>query len=387
MADDERNALVVQGPRSLAEVGAGARKILSNVVSDALTVASSREKALSSTPFRIGDYELRQSDYTQILNWAKALTIDSETLIKRLENISFTPNVLREKMFFTVEKGAIVSLSLDVVALPLKNFDWVTGLSILDLAVFREVLRNKNISLSLSSVLLSSLRSLFIRYIELIELDLSKVPNLTELWCDRNQLTDLDLSKVPNLAELWCDLNQLTELDLSRVPNLTILSCGINQLTELDISNAPNLTRLSCMRNKLTELDLSNVPNLSILFCHGNILTELYPSNVPQLTNLDCSANQISELDLSAVPNLTILHCEKNLITELDVTANRALTELHCDGSVRIVKLPNQNFNMIFDEVNNTLSCSAVPPDDAGITEIFEAEFQKLAAFVPRWRR
>ena len=85
MADDERKALVVQGPRSLAEVGAGARKILSSVVSDALTVVSSREKALTSTSLRIGSYEFREPDYRQILIWAKALAIEPEALVRRLE--------------------------------------------------------------------------------------------------------------------------------------------------------------------------------------------------------------------------------------------------------------------------------------------------------------
>ena len=92
MADDEHKALVVQRSRSLAEVGAGARKILSSVVSDALTLTYSREKALTSTVFRIGSYEFREPDYAQILNWANRLDIDPEALVRQLSADSFTHN-------------------------------------------------------------------------------------------------------------------------------------------------------------------------------------------------------------------------------------------------------------------------------------------------------
>jgi hypothetical protein len=124
MADDERKALVVQGPRSLAEVGAGARKILSSVVSDALTIVSSREKAVTSTLFRIGSYEFREPDYSQILIWARALRICPVALVNTLEKTCFRYGWL-PKVAFAVEQGAIVSLPWDVVALAHRCFVWV----------------------------------------------------------------------------------------------------------------------------------------------------------------------------------------------------------------------------------------------------------------------
>lgn len=71
--------------------------------------------------------------------------------------------------------------------------------------------------------------------LDLSMLNLSHIPNLTELWCSGNQLTELDLSLVPNLTKLWCYDNDLTEIDLSHVPDLTNLSCEDNKLTEIDI--------------------------------------------------------------------------------------------------------------------------------------------------------
>jgi hypothetical protein len=317
MADGEQNALVVQGQRSLAEVGAGPRSILSSVVSDALAVARSREKALAAARFRIGNYGFREPDYSQLLIWAKALEIEPEALVQQLEKTSFEyPS--ETKNIFTVEQGAIVSLAWDLKALPLKTFDWVRGLSIWELAVFGKEAEHPNISFSLPC-----LRWLFIGSIKLKKLDLSNVPNLTELSCSENQLTRLDLSHAPNLTKLDCYKNQLTRLDVSNVPGLTGLLCSENQLTEFDLSNVPNLTSLLCSENQLTKLDLSNVPNLTDLYCPNN---------------------QLTELDLSNVPGLTKLHCRNNRLTKLDVRANTALTELRCDPSVNVIKLPSQNF-------------------------------------------
>jgi|SRR5271166_1292522 len=364
MADDERKALVVQGPRSLAEVGAGARKILSSVVSDALTVASSREKALRSTPFRIGSYEFREPDYRQIMIWAEALEIDPESLVRRLETTSFTSSEhgysFEDTTAFGVERGAIVSLAWDFAALPLNSFDWVRGLSIREIAVFGATAKHNQITFQLASV-----QWLKIASTNLTKLDLSNLPNLTYIHCLNNQFTELNLLKLSALKMISCDNNQLTvlniydlpdlgilncrnsrltELNLSKLPVFVHLDCRSNRLTSLEFSQMPSLEGLFCHDNQLTELNLSNVPRLWVLWCESNRLSELDLSNAPELTSLICTENQLTELDLSAVPNLTKLHCEKNLITELDVTANTALTQLRCDPSVRVVKLPSQNF-------------------------------------------
>ncbi len=364
MADGERKALVVQRPRSLAEVGAGARKILSSVVSDALTVASSREKALTSTLFRIGNYEFREPDYAQILLWAKALAIDPEALVKRLEKTSYT---FRDHEFsfenttaFRVEKGAIVSLAWDCAALPVTSFDWVRGLSIKEIAVFGATAKYNEITFQLPS-----LEWLIIASTKLTKLDLINLPNLTYIQCLNNQLTELNLLKLPSLMWLSCgddqlivlnicDLprlailncrnNQLTELNLSNLPDLIHLDCRSNRLTSLELSQAPSLTGIFCLENRLTELNLSKFKSIEIIFCSSNRLRELKLPTGPSLTRLYCAANQLGELDLSSVPNLVYLVCGKNLVTELNVTTNKALIQLQCNSSVRVVTLPSQNF-------------------------------------------
>ena len=292
MAENEPKALVVQRSSSLAEVGAGARSILSSVVSDALTVARSREKAIAAARFQIGRYDFREPDYCQILIWAKALEIDPEALVQQLEATIYTPGHLWDgvvrTIFFRVHQGSIVSLAWDVSALPLRRFDWVLGLSIQEIAVFGEdgqEAQRPDISFSL--------------------------PCLSKLAIRSINLKTLDLSNVPGLTVLYCWLDQLTELELSNVPSLTELNCGDNPLTALDLSNVPKLQRLSCWSNQLSELDLSNVPGLTGLLVFRKSAHRARPVERAPSLELDCSDNQLSELDLSNVSGLTELQCSK----------------------------------------------------------------------------
>ena len=84
MADKERNALIPLPSGGLENIGSGPKSILSGMVSDALVLARVREKSLAAR-FRIGNYEFRDPDYRQILIWAKALDLEPEVFILRLE--------------------------------------------------------------------------------------------------------------------------------------------------------------------------------------------------------------------------------------------------------------------------------------------------------------
>ena len=334
--------------------------------------------ATSTDRFRIGDYELREPDNRQILLWAKALSIKPPELLRRLASTvlekvqarPFESEGARQEISFEIKDGALVSLAWDFDELPLVNFQWVEGLRVEKLGFKGTPPRAPELALNLPC--LSILR---LHQTDLAKLDLSKVPQLTNLSCDNNnlkqldlsdvggltflscdnnqiseldfsdvrglveldcsenQITMLDLSHVPALTSLNCYKNQLTELDLSDVPALTHLHCDVNQLTELDLSDVPGLTHLYCDDNQLTELDLSNVPELAVLVCWGNQLSALDLSDVAGLEHLYCHVNQLTELNLSLVPGLTNLMCSKNQLTELDLSNVPGLTELLCWGN------------------------------------------------------
>lgn len=66
--------------------------------------------------------------------------------------------------------------------------------------------------------------------------------------------------------------SNVSAIDVSNLPNLTELYIGLNDLTELDVTNNAKLTTLSCEGNLLTAMDLSGCPDLTYLNCYGNAI-------------------------------------------------------------------------------------------------------------------
>ncbi len=55
-----------------------------------------------------------------------------------------------------------------------------------------------------------------------------------------------------------------------------------NQLTELDLSNLPELTELYCSDNQLTELDVRQNQKLKVLECDPSVSIKKLPNQVFQ---------------------------------------------------------------------------------------------------------
>ena len=274
-------------------------------------------QALEGRRFQIGEDEWRESDYRQILIWAKSLELEPVEVVRRLqEDIIAGDEVWIETRF---ADGRLLKLYWNFDLLPLERFEWVDGLVTKAVAFATTQKVTPNLSL--------------------------RLPSLKDLLCAATGLTALDLSGVPMLTELWCYNNQLAALDLAAVPMLTRLWCDGNQLKELDVIGVPMLKELWCDRNHLTKLDLSGVPMLMELWCSDNQLTGLDLSGVPKLTELCCAGNQLTELDLSGVPKLTELSCEGNQLTELDIRFLSKLERLYYDsGSTRLIQRADQHF-------------------------------------------
>lgn len=129
------------------------------------------------------------------------------------------------------------------------------------------------------------------------------------LSCEDNTLVDIDVSKNPNLVELDCFLNQLTSLDVSKNLLLDELNCSYNQLTSLDVSKNKRLFGLSCSFNKLSGLDLSANSVLIWLDCRKNQLKSLDLSKNIKLVRLNCPNNQLNADSLNAA--FATLHSKK----------------------------------------------------------------------------
>lgn len=86
----------------------------------------------------------------------------------------------------------------------------------------------------------------------------------------------LMLKMLESTARIYGDVKKLTviysgltKLDVSHLPNLTDLNCCLNKLTSLDVSNNSKLAMLSCEINKLSSINISGT-NLDYLNCYGN---------------------------------------------------------------------------------------------------------------------
>ena len=98
-----RNALIIRPSSAVERIGSGPRGILTRMVSDALAVARSQDKALTVARFRIGDFKFRDPDYRQILLWAKALKLKPETVVRRLKGSACEHPHTGKTFAFTVE--------------------------------------------------------------------------------------------------------------------------------------------------------------------------------------------------------------------------------------------------------------------------------------------
>ncbi len=377
MADKDQNALVVQLGRELQQLGSGSKAIIADMVTDVLSLTSSRSLEVAVAKFRLGEYELCEPDHKLILMWAAALDMQPEDVIERLVNHSpkfmEDPSVdswelMRQEEFrsrsedfvgsklfeFKVENGSIVSLTLNFLLLPLPDLLLNEGLQIQKIGL-----------LSMGHHVrfphkLTSLREFNCYSVFPIEFDFANVPNLEILRCDflwhesQSWNSDFDLSKVPALKELCVYLENsgggnclpsLRKLDFSQVPHLSVLRWSghyIDHISNFKFSKVPRLTVFECNEYGEFKADIPNIepltlppmPELKEFRCRGHQLKVLDVSNAAALTILDCGDNFLSSLDVSNMLGLTELYCDDNVLRTINLFNVPTLAVLECDGNI-----------------------------------------------------
>jgi len=322
MGKNDRSALIPLPSSGLAKISTGPRAIMDGMVTGTLAAVRQCERELATARIRIGEYEFCDTDYRQILIWAKVLKIMPDALVTELSQSKRYLNEPDDEYSFRVVNGSIVSLTWDFEKLTIPVFQWVDGMSIEAICFTRK-------STASLEIRLNKLKRLDCSFTSLTELDLSGVPSLAALYCSHNKITELNLSSVPLLSVIDCSVNKLTEIDLSNVPSLSDLDCRSNMLTEINLTGVPLLSVLDCSFNKLIYLALTDVASLSILNCGANNLIELDISSVKNLKELNIERCKLTDIDLSSVPNLEKLEFSCNLFSGLDLSNVPNLTELH----------------------------------------------------------
>lgn len=192
-------------------------------------------------------------------------------------------------------------------------------------------------------------------------LDVSNNMELTYLACNSCGIGTLDLSNNMKLAHIDCSNNNLTTFEILRNPVLIYLDCNNNHLVSLNLSANKDLTNLDCSDNDINTLSLINNISLKHLECDCNDLSSLDISQNKQLTYLDCRYNNIQELNLADNLKLEYLDCKKNKLYTLDLSKNIDLEYLDCsENHLTSIKIPDKGKLIELHCENNNLNASAL---------------------------
>lgn len=271
-----------------------------------------------------------------------ALNVDGATELTNLSLFSL-PNITTLSVGNLTNLTALNCFGTSIVSLNVSN-----------LPNLSEILYSGNaLTTTMNLNELPSLTKLDCAFNDLSVLTVNNLPALTDLNCSGNKLTNLN--GFPNLIKLNCENNDLTSLNVSSLAGLTELYCGGNELTSLNVNGLANLTTLSCSYNKFVTFTLSGLPNLVHLDCgNNNELTSVTLQNLPNLQEFKVVGNlsgnavplgQLTTLNLSGLPNLQKLECNNGVLTSLNLTGLTSLTELNCSRNqitdLNVSNLPN----------------------------------------------
>ena len=310
----EERELAIQPGSGLTRLHNSESPALSEIVNRSLAHIS---KLKGIATHRIGDHQLCDPDYQLVCFWADELNGTPEQV---LNHLLWSPE---GSLATEVERGRFKSLFVYRPSLCVSGFPGISGLTIERLCFANpdDILAHRN--------------NIIFRQ------ELNKGGGYDDAIAHLASLRlELDLSTIPNLKELYCGINHIESLELSNSRKLNILDCSRNSLTHLDLSDSENLVSLNCCLNKLTYLDMSGARNLEELICGGNRLVNLDLSSVPDLRRLDFEVDEsLMEIDFDADDS-----CHDETF-ELDIRPLRNLECLRYDSySTRLIQRPDQNF-------------------------------------------
>lgn len=193
-----------------------------------------------------------------------------------------------------------------------------------------------------SSMLPSSLTHLSLKALDISELDLSYVPNLTYLNCSENLITRLDLSYVPNLKYLNCYDNQLSTLNVSYCPGIEELSAALNKyLYDVNFKGCTSLSDISLYETSVDYLDLQPVREVLKKLSLGK--TEMFDIDLAgcsMLEDLELYQTSIEgALDLSDCTNLRYLNVHESKFESLILPNSEYLEELQAYDMKNVKKV------------------------------------------------
>ena len=138
---------------------------------------------------------------------------------------------------------------------------------------------------------------------EIVDSDISKLSNLTEIDLSSNYISNTSIVLgLANLQTIKLGINLFNEIDFTSqrgLGNLLYLDVSNNELFALDVTDLSKITFLACGDTTISEITgLGDLAFLENLQCANNNITALNLANSVLLKNLVCSNNPIQNADL-----------------------------------------------------------------------------------------
>jgi len=202
-------------------------------------------------------------------------------------------------------------------------------------------------------------------------LDLTSNSALEFLDCSTNKITSLSLANNPGIKWLYChDLNLSSNgLDVSKLENLSRLWCWNDNLSALDVTNNESLESLLCSGNNITALNLAGNTALAELVCEDNPITDTVNVNnmLPlvlngdrvQLSGLtasnDATSTTLKAFDASGKAIAFVESLKEGSSVSAKFAATPSLVRYQCStGSDKV----NMSATYISDDVEILASCT-----------------------------
>lgn len=181
--------------------------------------------SLTKKMHRVGDYEVDEQSYRQILIWLDQLAVCWNNFYERTKG--------EDGLVCEVHKSPERFCGRDCVSCRQERLDRFLYLQSGGIAsrVDEEVINLDDLLDEKGHIISVNFGGL-----DLTEIDLSLCKEVRKICLGYGFVRKLDLSNCNKLEMLICDNNEIECLDLSRLPMLMELHCRLNNLSELDIT-------------------------------------------------------------------------------------------------------------------------------------------------------
>lgn len=188
--------------------------------------------------------------------------------------------------------------------------------------------------------------------------DLSNCLNLYQVWLGDNEISSLTLPDEPlsKLTLFNAENNRLGELDLTKMPNVTELVLSGNAFTgEMSLEENSKIQKLFVAGNAIEKLSFPETSPINTLIANNNLLKTLAVTG-GNLYWLEARDNRLEALNISNNDNLSFISLDNNNLNSLNLQG-MPLTSL----SLRNNKFEADALNSIYEQLPDVSGIEADP--------------------------